>query len=473
MPTYIKLLPSFVRADVFNRTTDSDLIRMDDEERTRMFNEAAIRYSGLYKGKINTMSKVPVRDLKDFSIWYTPGVAAVSLKIAANPDQSFDLTGRWNSVAILTDGTRVLGLGNVGPEAAMPVMEGKALIFNYLGGVNAVPIPMRVSSQDEFITVAKALEPSFGGYNLEDIESPKCFFVLEKLQKALSIPVWHDDQLGTASITLAGLINALRVSGRKIADTTVLLMGSGAANVAAAHLLFAAGFKPGNIIMSDSHGILEPERQDIDSLMINNPWKYQLAMSTNAERRKGQAENAFKGIDVVISAAKPGPNTIKREWISSMNDDAVVFALANPVPEIWPHVAVESGAKIVATGRGDFPNQINNSLVFPGVFRGILDAGARGVNFQIMVEASYEIANFVDQPNADRIVPTMNEWELYPRVAAAVASKTVEMGLARKHDSKEGFLKTATEIIESNRDIYSRMIKEGLIKNYFGDEKIG
>ncbi|MEM0155088.1 MAG: NADP-dependent malic enzyme [Thermoplasmataceae archaeon] len=446
---------------------------MDDEERTRMFNEAAIRYSGLYKGKINTMSKVPVRNLSDFSIWYTPGVAAVSLKIAANPEQSFDLTGRWNSVAILTDGTRVLGLGKVGPEAAMPVMEGKALIFNYLGGVNAIPIPIRVSSQDEFMAVARALEPSFGGYNLEDIESPKCFFILEKLQKDLNIPVWHDDQLGTASITLAGLINALRVSGKKIEDSTVLLMGSGAANIAAAHLLIAAGFKPGNIIMADSHGILEPERSDIDSLMINNPWKYQLAMSTNLERRKGPIENAFKGIDVVISASRPGPETIKREWVKSMNSNSIVFALANPVPEIWPHVAAEAGAKIVATGRGDFPNQINNSLVFPGVFRGVLDAGAKGVNFQIMVEASYEIANFVENPSVEKIVPTMNEWELYPRVAAAVASKTVEMGLARKHNSKEGFLKTATEIIESNRDIYSRMMKEGLIKNYFGDEKNG
>ena len=448
-------------------------IRMNDEERTRMFNESAIRLSELYKGKINTVSKVPVRDLRDFSIWYTPGVAAVSLKIAANPEQSFNMTGRWNSVAILTDGTRVLGLGNVGPEAAMPVMEGKALIFNYLGGVNAIPIPMRVKTQDEFIAVAKALEPSFGGYNMEDIESPKCFFILEKLQKTLNIPVWHDDQLGTASIILAGLINSLRVTGRKIADSTVLLMGSGAANIAAAHLLFAAGFKPGNIIMADSKGVLEPERQDMDSLMINNPWKYQLAMTTNESRIKGNIENAFKGVDVVISASKPGPDTIKKEWISSMNSDPIVFALANPVPEIWPHAAIEAGAKIVATGRGDFPNQINNSLIFPGVFRGVLDAGARGVNFQIMVEAAYEIANFVERPSPERIVPTMDEWELYPRVAAAVAYKTVEMNLARKSDSKQGFLKTATEIIESNRKIYSKMMESGLIKNYFGDDKSG
>jgi malate dehydrogenase (oxaloacetate-decarboxylating) len=438
-----------------------------DEERTEEFNEQAIKYSGLYRGKINTMPKVPVRGLKDFSVWYTPGVAAVSLKIAADKEQSFELTGRWNSVAILTDGTRVLGLGNVGPEAAIPVMEGKALIFNYLGGVNAIPIPIRTKTKEEYVAVAKALEPSFGGFNMEDIESPKCFAILEELQKELSVPVWHDDQLGTASIILAGLINALRVTGKKLGDIGVLMMGTGAANIAATHLLIAAGVKQGNIIMADSKGILEPEREDMDSLMINNPWKYKLGIDTNSERKKGEIENAFKGTDVVISASKPGPNTIRKEWISAMNKDAIVFALANPVPEIWPRWAVDAGAKIVATGRGDFPNQINNSLVFPGVFRGILDAGAKGVNPEIMVKASYEIADFVKDPSPERIVPTMDEWELYPRVAAAVASKTVEMGLARKNDSREGFLKRATEIIEGNRKIYARMMEEGMIKNYF------
>jgi len=437
---------------------------MEDQERTERYNEDALRYSEYFKGKIQTISKVPVRSLDDFSIWYTPGVAAVSRKIASDPDLSFELTGRWNSIAILTDGTRVLGLVNIGPEAAMPVMEGKALIFNYLGGVNAIPIPIRVQSKEEFVKVAKALEPSFGGINLEDIESPKCFFLLETLQKEMNIPVWHDDQLGTASITLAGVINSLRIVGKKIDQVKVVFNGAGAANIAAAYLFKAAGFKMKNMILVDSKGILHPEREDIDALMINNPWKYQLAIETNGERVKGDLSNAIEGADLLISAAKSGPDTIDSRIVKKMNNDAIVFVLANPIPEMWPQEAKENGARIVATGRGDFPNQINNSLVFPGVFRGVLDARAKGVNFDVMVAASYEIANFVEDPTEEKIVPTMEEWELYPRLASAVASKTVELGLARKSDSKEGFYRRAREIIDSNRNIYSKLMDLGLIK---------
>ncbi|MCL4341087.1 MAG: NADP-dependent malic enzyme [Candidatus Thermoplasmatota archaeon] len=444
---------------------------MDDVSRTEEFNREAVEFSEYYKGKVQIVPKVPVRSLSDFSIWYTPGVAEVSRRINADKELSFEMTGRWNSIAILTDGTRVLGLGNVGPEAAMPVMEGKSLIFNFLGAVNAVPITLKVNSRDEFISAAQALEPTFGGYNLEDIESPKCFYILEKLQKSLSIPAWHDDQLGTACITLSGLINALRVTGRKIPDTRVVLLGSGAANIAAAHLLMAAGFREGNIVLADSKGVLHPEREDMDSLMLNNPWKYQLAMKTNSDRIKGDSSQAFKGADVVISASKQGPDTIKQDWIRSMNSNAILFALANPTPEIWPSKAKEAGASIVATGRSDFPNQINNSLVFPGVFRGVLDARAKGVNFKIMVAASYEIADFVKEPHEDRIVPTMDDWELYPSVAAAVASKTVEMGLARKTNSREGFYRTAHDLIEENRNIYLKMMNEKMIKALPGGKK--
>lgn len=436
--------------------------------RTAKFDELAVSYSEYYKGKIQTIPKVPVRHLNDFSVWYTPGVAAVSLKIAKEIDLSFELTGRWNNVAIITDGTRVLGIGNVGPEAALPVMEGKALIFNFLGGVNAVPVPIRVQSRDEFIATAKALEPSFGGFNLEDIESPKCFFILETLQKSLSIPAWHDDQLGTACISLAGLFNSLKITNRKIEDSKIVLMGSGAANIATAHLLFAAGAKPGNIIMTDSKGVLEPERMDMDNLMLKNPWKYELAIKTNSDRIKGPEENAFKGADAVIAASKPGPGTIKPEWIKTMNDDAIIFALANPNPEIWPDDAKAAGARIIATGRSDFDNQVNNSLVFPGVFRGILDARAKGVNFEIMVSASKEIANFVAEPSPEKIVPSMDEWGLYPMVASAVAAKTVELGLARKTNSREGFRKTASEIIEANRKLYLKLLDEKLIKDLPG-----
>lgn len=437
---------------------------MDDNERTSRFNRLAVEYSRFYKGKIRTFPNVPITSIKDFSYWYTPGVAEVSRVINKDPDESFNLTGRWNSVGIVTDGTRVLGIGNVGPEAAMPVMEGKAMLFNLLGGVNAIPLPLRVSTGDEFINVVKALEPSFGGFNLEDIESPKCFFVLRDLQQQLNVPAWHDDQLGTACIILAGLINSMRITGRKIEDSTVALVGSGAANIAAANLMLEAGFNAGNIIMVDSHGIIHPEREDLDKMMISNPWKYDLALKTNAERRKGDIGDAMKGTDIVVSASKSQPGVIKGEWVRLMNKDPVIFALANPLPEIWPEDAIENGAAIVATGRSDFPNQINNSLVFPGIFRGVLDARSKGVNFGIMVKASYEIANFVSSPEPAKIVPSMDDWELYPQVASAVARATVDQGLARKIDSREGFLKTAREIITTNREAIEKNMDLGLIR---------
>lgn len=437
---------------------------MNSGERTARFNKLAVEYSRYYKGKIRTIPNVPIHSLKDFSYWYTPGVAEVSMEISRNPEESFNLTGRWNTIGIVTDGTRVLGIGNVGPEAAMPVMEGKAMLFNLLGGVNAIPLPLRTSNKDEFVAAVSALEPSFGGFNLEDIESPKCFFVLKELQEKLSVPAWHDDQLGTACIILAGLINSMRYTGRKAEDSTVTLIGSGAANIAAAHLLIEAGFKPGNLIMVDSKGILDKEREDLDSLMFTNPWKYELALKTNGENRKGPIENAIKGSDIIVSAAKAQPGTIKKEWVSQMNKDSIVFALANPLPEIWPEDALSSGAKIVATGRGDFPNQINNSLVFPGVFRGMLDARSRGVNFKIMVKAAQEIANYVGALQPDKIVPSMDDWELFPQVASTVARAAVDEGYARKIDSREGYLKTARETISLNRTMIEKSMDLGFIK---------
>ncbi|KPV46473.1 malate dehydrogenase, partial [Acidiplasma aeolicum] len=351
---------------------------MRDSEKTGDYNKIAMEISRKYKGKIRILPKVPINSLDDFSSLYTPGIAEVSRQIKNNDDLVYELTGKWNSVAILTDGTRVLGLGNVGTHASIPVMEGKALLFNYLGGVNAVPIPLNVKNNDEFITAARAIEPYFGGYNLEDIESPRCFFLLENLQKQMDIPVWHDDQLGTASITLAGIINSLRLVNKKKEDVRIVFNGAGAANIAAIYLFEAAGFKKENMVVIDSHGILEPEREDIDSLMLKNPWKYHIALETNRERIRGNTDNAFRGADIIISASKSEPGTIKTDWIKSMNRDPIVFALANPLPEIWPQDAISAGARIVATGRSDFPNQINNSLVFPGVFRGVLDARSKG-----------------------------------------------------------------------------------------------
>ncbi len=431
---------------------------------TETYNRDSVTAAEFYKGKIRSVPKVPIKTLADFSIWYTPGIAEVSRRISKDTSLSFEMTGRWNSVAILTDGTRVLGIGNVGPEAAMPVMEGKALLFNYLGGVNAVPIPIRVQDREAFFDVAKALEPSFGGFNLEDIESPKCFFLLEKLQKELEIPVWHDDQLGTASIILAGLYNALKITGKQLKDVRLVLLGSGAANVATAHLLKAAGFNMGNITLVDSKGILNPSREDMDSLMINNPWKYDLAMMTNSDRLTGGPAEAIRGADVVVSASRSDPGFMKQDWIRLMQDDPIIFALANPFPEIWPSKAKEAGARIVATGRGDFPNQINNSLVFPAVFRGVLDARAKGVNFDVMVTASREIAEFIKDPHEDRIVPNMGDWEMYPQVASAVAAKTSELGLSRVRGSRNQFLSTATEIIEENRRFYQKSVESGMVR---------
>ncbi len=441
-------------------------MRNEGETGGENFSELAIKYSREYLGKIQTMPKVPVRSLSDFSVWYTPGVAAVSLEIARNKDLSFDMTWRWNTVAIVTDGTRVLGLGNVGPEASLPVMEGKGLIFKYLGGVDAIPIPVNVHEREQIASVVKAIEPAFGGINLEDIESPKCFYLLETLRKEMNIPVWHDDQLGTAGATLAGLLNALKLTGRNERDTKIVVVGSGAANIATIKLFEAAGFDIGNITAVDSHGILHPEREDMDSLMRNNPWKYDLGIRTNRRRISGDIKDAMDGADVVIAASKPGPGVIKGEWIKRMERRAIVFALANPVPEIWPNEAKEYGAEIVGTGRSDFPNQVNNSLVFPGVFRGALDARVKKINEQMVVRASKELALFAEERgiSSDYIIPTMEEWEVFPRVAAAIADEGVKENLARVRKSQQEFYSRAKEIISGNREMIEKMMGQGLIK---------
>lgn len=441
-------------------------MRNEEETGGKKFSELAIKYSKEYQGKIQTMLKVPVRSLEDFSVWYTPGVAAVSLEIAKDKELSFDMTWRWNTVAIVTDGTRVLGLGNVGPEASLPVMEGKGLIFKYLGGVDAIPIPINVHEKEQIASIVKAIEPAFGGINLEDIESPKCFYLLETLRNEMNIPVWHDDQLGTAGATLAGLLNALKLTGRNERDTKIVVVGSGAANIATIKLFDSAGFDIGNITAVDSHGVLHPEREDMDVLMKDNPWKYDLGIRTNRKRITGDVQNALEGADVLIAASKPGPGTIKGEWIKKMERRAIVFALANPVPEIWPSEAKENGAEIVGTGRSDFPNQVNNSLVFPGVFRGALDARVRKISEPMIVRASRELALFAEEKGLteDYILPTMQEWEVFPRIAAAIAEEGVKENLARVKMSKKEYYERAKKIISSNREMIEKMMDENLIK---------
>lgn len=435
--------------------------RMKTEELSRK----ALRYSAFYGGKMMVTPKVPVRTLSDFSIWYTPGVAAVSTAIKKDRDLSFEYTNRWNTLAVLTDGSRVLGLGDIGPEASLPVMEGKALIYKHLGGVDAVAVPIRVGSEEDFVTVAKALEPAFGGINLEDISSPKCFGILERLRSEMTIPVWHDDQQGTAGVILAALYNALELTGRRLEDAKIVLCGSGAANIASARLLIEAGADAGGMILVDSKGILHSGREDMDQLQLRNRWKYDMALRTNAAKREGGLSDALKGADVLIAASVPGPGTIKKSEISLMNRRSVTFFLANPTPEMWPHEAKEVGAAVVATGRSDFPNQVNNSVLFPALFRGALDVRAKTITDSMVISASKELARFAKEKGLTdkNIIPTMLDWDVFPRVAMVVGDQAQREGLARKHMSKRELVESARSVIELSRRTSDLLTKSGII----------
>jgi len=427
--------------------------------------QLALKYHPFYKGKVQMTLKVPVRSYDDFAIWYTPGVAEPCKLIHKDPEQVFEHTNRGNTIAVISDGTRILGLGDIGPEAGLPVMEGKALLFKYLGGVDAIPLVLNVREADEIIKVVKALEPSFGGINLEDIEKPKCFYILETLRKQMNIPVWHDDQQGTATVTTAALINALKVVGKKINDVVIAMIGAGAANIAIARLMIAAGVDPGKIRMVDSRGILYAERDDVDKLQFSDPWKYEMAIKTNKDRVTGGIPESLKGADVVIAMSKPGPGVIKKEWVEQMADNAIVFACANPIPEIWPWEAKEAGARIVATGRSDFPNQVNNSLGFPGIFRGALDVRARTITDEMCLAAANELAKVAEEKglSEDYIIPTMEDWEVYPREAAAVGMKAMEQGVARVKYSRDELLEMAYEKIRAAREMVKLLMKEGFI----------
>lgn len=425
--------------------------------------EDAMKLHPLYKGKIQTALKCPVRDINDFAIWYTPGVAAPCRAIKENKDLVYQYTNKANTVAVVSDGTRVLGLGDIGPEAGMPVMEGKALLFKYLGGVDAVPICLDTKDPDEIISAVKWLQPSFGGINLEDIAQPKCFKILDALREEMEIPVWHDDQQGTATVNLAGLYNALKLVNKKIEDIKIVMYGSGAANICTARLLLAAGATPGNMMMCDSKGTLHPGRVELKD---THKEKWELCLKTNSEKIAGDAGKAFKGADVVISLSAPGPDILKKEWIKSMAKDAIVFACANPIPEIWPWEAKEAGAKIVATGRSDFPNQVNNSLGFPAIFRGTLDVQARTITDEMCIAAAKELARCAEEKgiNEEYILPTMDEWEVYPRVAAAVGVQAVEQGIARINLTREELYEKATTMIKEAQAMTSLLMEKGYIK---------
>jgi malate dehydrogenase (oxaloacetate-decarboxylating) len=347
----------------------------------------------------------------------------------------------------------------------MPVMEGKALLFKYLGGVDAVPICLDTKDPDEIIRTVQILQPSYGGINLEDISNPKCFHILDTLRKECRIPVWHDDQQGTAAVTLAGLVNALKIVGKDKKSVRITMIGVGAANVAITRLLLEDGFKPENMIMVDSTGILSSKRRDIEEKQTENPYKWDFAKRTNPDCITGGIEEALIGADVCVSLSRSGPDTIKPEWLKKMAPNAIGFFCANPIPEIWPWEAKEAGLKVVATGRSDFPNQVNNSIGFPAIFRGTLDVRATTITDEMCIAAAYELAKYSEEKglHEDNIVPTMADWDVFVREAVAVGMKAIEQGVARERLTREELSRRSETIINNAHASIELLMKSGII----------
>jgi malate dehydrogenase (oxaloacetate-decarboxylating) len=427
--------------------------------------EDAMKLHPFYRGKMQTIPKCAVRDFNDFAIWYTPGVAEPCRAITADKEKVYELTNKWNTIAVVSDGTRVLGLGDIGAEAALPVMEGKALLFKYLGGVDAVPICLNTKEPDEIIQAVKWLQPSFGGINLEDISSPKCFHILDTLRREMEIPVWHDDQQGTAVVILAGLLNALKIVNKRKEEAALAIIGVGAANIAIARILFADGFNPKNTVLVDSKGILHTDRTDLKQKQAENPYKWDLCQKTNPQRKTGGIPEALEGADVCISLSKSGPDTIKLEEMKPMAKDAIAFVCANPIPEIWPWEAKEAGVRIVATGRSDFPNQVNNSLGFPAIFRGTLDVRAKTITDEMCIAAAYELAKCAEDHgiSEDYLIPTMDEWEAFTKEAVAVGLKAIEQGVARLKLSRKALTEAVESTTRESRKTVAALMQEGII----------
>ena len=388
-----------------------------------------------YAGKMQTMPKCPISGPADFAVWYTPGVAEPCRAIQRSPEAAYDLTNKGNLVAVVSDGSRVLGLGDIGPVAGLPVMEGKCLLFKYLGGVDAVALCLATLTAEELVQAVTWLAPSFGAINLEDIAQPKCFRVLDSLRTGLDIPIWHDDQQGTATVVLAGLINALRLTGRDFQNVRIAMVGFGAANVATYRLLIAYGLAPQQIVACDSKGLLHKDRRDIEEVQTSYPMKWEACSRSTTTGRTGGIDEALRGADVCLAFSKPGPAIIQPEWIKGMSKRAIVFACANPVPEIWPDAALAAGAEIVATGRSDFANQVNNSLIFPGMFRGILDVRASAITDRMAIAAAHALADYGMEIGLrpDFILPGMGDIEGAARVAAATGQAAQKQGLDRLH----------------------------------------
>jgi malate dehydrogenase (oxaloacetate-decarboxylating) len=433
--------------------------------RAKQPSDDAMRLHPFYRGKMQTVPKCAIRGFEDFAIWYSPGVAAPCRAIQADPELVYSHTNKANIIAIVTDGTRVLGLGDIGPEAGLPVMEGKAMLFKYLGGVDAVPICLRTKDPDELIRTVKLLEPAFGGINLEDIAQPKCFRILDTLRAEMGIPVWHDDQQGTATGLLAGFLNALAVVAKDTGRVKVAMIGMGAANVAGYRLLTANGVDPGAVVACDSRGTLHKGRRDIEERQDAFRDKWRVCRESNAEGVVGGIAEALRGADVCIAFSTSGPEIIRPEWVRAMARDAIVFACANPVPEIWPWDAKEAGARIVATGRSDFPNQLNNSLVFPGLFRGALDVRARTISDEMAAAVARELARIAQERSIhdEYILPRMDEWDAFPRVAAAAGMTAQAQGIARLRASREQLEEGARKVMREARETVQVLMREGLI----------
>ena len=376
-----------------------------------------------WRGKLEITPKAPVDSKQALSLAYTPGVAQPCLEIQKDVDKSYELTGRWNTVAVVTDGTAVLGLGDIGPEAGMPVMEGKCVLFKAFGGVDAIPLCVRSKDVDDIVNTVALLAGSFGGVNLEDISAPRCFEIERKLKERCDIPIFHDDQHGTAVVTLAGLINALKVVGKKIEDVRVVTSGAGAAGMAIIKLLMAMGLK--DVVMCDRKGAIYEGREGL------NAEKAEMAKLSNREKKQGTLSEVIRGADVFIGVSAPG--TLTAEMVSTMAKDAIIFACANPTPEIYPEQAKAGGAAVIATGRSDCPNQINNVLAFPGIFRGALDVRARDINDAMKIAAAYAIAGVVSdgELDAEHIMPAAFDPKVREAVACAVADAARKSGVAR------------------------------------------
>ena len=423
-----------------------------------------------YSGKIQTVPKAPVPGFNWFNVWYTPGVSKISTDIRDRNESSFELTNRGNLVAVVSDSTRVLGDGDCTPSGGLGVMEGKAFLMKYLGGVDGVALC--VDSKDEkgkndperIIQFVKMVQHSFGAVNLEDISQPNCYRVLDVLREECDIPVWHDDAQGTACVTLAGVINALKLAGKKIGEVRIVLNGAGASNTTIARLLIADGADPAKMILFDTKGSLNADRKDCecDKRFYR---KWELCQSTNPGK-VATMEEAMKNADMLISLSTPGPDVIKRPWIKSMAPRSVVFCCANPVPEIYPYAAKEEGAFIVATGRGDFPNQVNNSIGFPGILKGALLVRARKITDNMAIRAAHSLADYAERRgiNPENIVPNMEEAGVFPHEAADVAMQAIADGVARVTMTREEAFEKAKKDIEHSRSLTRSLTDNGFIE---------